>query len=132
MPKRVGQLVANIVPVKRRPRVSGRGGSPRIYTPAETAAEEQEIARVYKGAKATGPVRVTIRAIMPLPKSRPERIESEPCCCRPDADNIAKAVLDALNGIAYEDDAQVVELHVTKEDRTRGVGPCTRVEVDEI
>lgn len=130
--RRVGSLVANIVPVKRRPRVSGRGGAPRVYTPPETAAEEREIARLYKGGKATGPVRVTIRASLPLPKSRPKRVESEPCTVKPDIDNVAKAVLDALNGIAYEDDSQVVDLRVTKEDRTRGVGPCTRVEVDEL
>lgn len=33
---------------------------------------------------------------------------------KPDADNIAKVVLDALNGIAYPDDKQVVELVVRK------------------
>jgi Holliday junction resolvase RusA-like endonuclease len=31
-----------------------------------------------------------------------------------DADNLAKAVLDALNGIAYYDDSQVCELSVSK------------------
>lgn len=34
--------------------------------------------------------------------------------CKLDADNIAKSVLDGLNGIAYEDDEQVVELLVRK------------------
>ena len=33
---------------------------------------------------------------------------------KPDADNIAKAILDALNGLAYYDDAQVVHLEVQK------------------
>lgn len=33
---------------------------------------------------------------------------------RPDADNIAKAVCDALNGTAYGDDAQIVRLQVKK------------------
>ena len=33
---------------------------------------------------------------------------------KPDADNIAKAVCDALNGIAYKDDSQVVDLTVRK------------------
>jgi len=33
---------------------------------------------------------------------------------KPDADNIAKIILDALNGHAYEDDKQVVELTVKK------------------
>lgn len=33
---------------------------------------------------------------------------------KPDADNIVKAVLDALNGSAYYDDAQVIEITVRK------------------
>ena len=127
--RRIGSVVANIVPVKRRARFS-KFGAP--YTPRETEQEEREIARLYKGCKASGPVSVTIRAFSPLPKSRPKRVENEPWTISPDIDNIAKAVLDALNGIAYDDDAQVVELHVYKHDRTRGVGPCPRVEVDEI
>jgi Holliday junction resolvase RusA-like endonuclease len=31
-----------------------------------------------------------------------------------DVDNLAKGVLDALNGVAFADDSQIVELHVTK------------------
>jgi len=33
---------------------------------------------------------------------------------KPDSDNIAKVILDALNGIAFRDDSQVIDLHVTK------------------
>lgn len=35
-------------------------------------------------------------------------------CKKPDADNVAKIVLDSLNGIAYKDDSQVVYLSVQK------------------
>lgn len=34
---------------------------------------------------------------------------------KPDCDNLAKSVLDALNGIAYNDDSQITSLHVVKE-----------------
>ena len=34
---------------------------------------------------------------------------------KPDADNIAKIILDALNGEAYHDDAQIVQLSVRKQ-----------------
>jgi Holliday junction resolvase RusA-like endonuclease len=34
---------------------------------------------------------------------------------RPDGDKLARALLDALSGVAYEDDAQVVELQVFKQ-----------------
>ena len=33
---------------------------------------------------------------------------------KPDVDNILKAFLDAMNGIVYLDDCQVVDLHVKK------------------
>ncbi len=33
---------------------------------------------------------------------------------KPDCDNIAKIILDALNGLAYHDDSQVVSLQVDK------------------
>lgn len=39
---------------------------------------------------------------------------------KPDVDNIAKCYLDALNGAAYEDDRQIVELRVLERNRRRG------------
>jgi len=33
---------------------------------------------------------------------------------KPDTDNIAKIILDSLNGIAYKDDKQVIRLSVEK------------------
>ena len=33
---------------------------------------------------------------------------------KPDLDNVAKIVLDSLNGIAYSDDSQIVKLNVEK------------------
>lgn len=33
---------------------------------------------------------------------------------RPDIDNLCKAILDALNGIVFDDDSSIVELHCKK------------------
>lgn len=33
---------------------------------------------------------------------------------KPDSDNLAKGVCDALNGLVWKDDSQVVELHIVK------------------
>ena len=33
---------------------------------------------------------------------------------KPDVDNVAKSILDSLNGMAYKDDSQVVECIVRK------------------
>lgn len=65
------------------------------------------------------PVRVTVDVMRALPASRPKRVESEPDDVKPDLDNVVKAVLDALNGVAYDDDAQVVSICAMKCDRTR-------------
>ena len=48
---------------------------------------------------------------------------------KPDCDNIAKIVLDSLNGIAFMDDKQVVNLVVTKNYDSI---PCVEVDIKEI
>ena len=56
--------------------------------------------------------------------------DSHPDVQKPDADNDAKLVLDALNGLAWEDDQQVNDLHVIKSDRRRGTEPRTLVNIE--
>jgi Holliday junction resolvase RusA-like endonuclease len=48
---------------------------------------------------------------------------------RVDIDNVAKACLDSLNGIAYLDDSQVVDLHAHK---AVAAEPMTRIEIESI
>ena len=62
-------------------------------------------------------VTVTIYAYL----KRPQRLKRKsdpkypiPHTGKPDIDNIAKAVLDALNGIAYEDDSQICKVDASK------------------
>lgn len=67
----------------------------------------------------TGPVEVRITVYRALPKSTPKRVDSEADTKKPDVDNIAKNVLDALNGLAWSDDSQITSLSVKKMPRTR-------------
>lgn len=60
-----------------------------------------------------GPVSVSVIAF------RPRR--------RGDIDNLAKAILDGLNGFAYHDDAQVVHLSMTRYDDARNPRVMVRV-----
>ena len=46
-----------------------------------------------------------------------------------DCDNLAKTVLDALNGIAYDDDKQICRLYVEKR---YGKSPCVKVRLIEV
>lgn len=107
---------------KGRPRFT-RGG--HAYTPKGTRDYERAIREAYENAPRrppepfSGPIAVCIMTYRQLPKLTPKRVLSEPDTHKPDADNIAKVVLDALNGVAWLDDAQVTSLTVVKLDRTR-------------
>lgn len=102
-------LTLDFVPVKRRAR-SGKGGN--HYTPAATRDEEAAVAlqgRRLLHAPLPGLWAVEIE----VRRRRPGRKPGELTAARPrepDADNVVKAVLDALNGIAWEDDRSVAEV----------------------
>lgn len=85
---------------KARPRVVGR----RAYTPEATLQYSRKVALVARteGITATSsPVSLGVWFYMADRR-------------RADIDNLAKAVMDGLNGIAYHDDAQVEQLFVTR------------------
>lgn len=60
-----------------------------------------------------GSVWVMLTFLMPRPKAMPK---SAPLtmCARPDADKLARAVLDGITGVCFEDDSQVTRLLVVK------------------
>ena len=113
------------VPVaKGRGRATSFGGHARIYTPSKTRRYEDlirlEAGRAMEGRdQLAGPLSVQVRAFLPIPKSmtkakRAAALEGQlRPTTKPDCDNFAK-VADALNGIAWRDDAQIVTLLVTK------------------
>jgi Holliday junction resolvase RusA-like endonuclease len=105
---------------KARPRFTRFG---HAYTPESTARAEAMIGyaarNVLRGKQpAAGPVRVSITAYVQLPASTSKRkafvMLGSPVCKKPDADNIAKLVLDALNGVAWVDDKQVYSVSAEK------------------
>lgn len=59
------------------------------------------------------PIGVSVSVALPRPKSLPRKQESH--TKKPDLDKLVRAVLDALTGIGYEDDSQVVMLDAVKE-----------------
>lgn len=103
---------------KQRPRMT-RWGS--VYTPAETTRYERLVAQCARAAGAapvSGPVAVDIHVQLPIPKSwskaRRSAADGGPHTQRPDIDNLAKSVLDGLNGVAWADDAQVCSVSASK------------------
>lgn len=111
-------------------------GNVRTYTPSKTRNYEKQVALAYGyGLRFLDkPVSITILAVFPIPKSYSKK-RKELCLSgaelpktKPDLDNIAKAILDGLNGIAYNDDKQVAQLCVTKR---YGNQPFVKVYVED-
>lgn len=113
-----------------RPRgtVVRAGGRVRVgmHKDPRDRAYERAIAELYEGPRfAAGvPVAVDVVVMRSLPVSleRKARRVTRPDTFRPDADNILKSVLDALTGVAYEDDAQVTTAVVRKMDQVPAGG----------
>ena len=106
---------------KGRPRFSRRSG--RAYTPAKTAAWATMAGWYMRDgglpdAPLSGPLYVEIVATFARPKSRMKKADwhgPAPHVVKPDADNIAKLVLDALQAAGViEDDKTVCRLYVSK------------------
>ena len=118
------------VPTKRRPKFTRKG---KAYDPKANKSEARAIREAWEEQvgewKSDGPIGVAIDVFRKLPKGRPKRVESESDTFKPDVDNIAKAVLDALNGVAFEDDSQVVRLRCSKHPRKRRESDRTFVRI---
>ena len=105
-----------------RPRVSTRGGFARAYVPQKHPVHAYRRAIAFEAIKAgatpgRGTVNVVIEAVFVRPKyhktKRGVKVTA-PEIPRQDVDNVAKAVLDALNGVAWVDDTQVARLVIEK------------------
>ncbi|MBR0647539.1 RusA family crossover junction endodeoxyribonuclease [Plastoroseomonas hellenica] len=109
---------------KGRPRFSTRGGIPRAYADAKTASAETWIrACAIEQAGATpivAPVAVEIAILVAIPASWPKRKRAHALSGalwptgRPDLDNCIKLIANALNGILWRDDHQIVRLVASK------------------
>jgi Holliday junction resolvase RusA-like endonuclease len=110
---------------KGRPKFSQVGGFMRAYTPKKTSDYESIVRATAQ--QAMGPTDLLETALgvylyirLPIPKSHSKK-RKEACLSgqekpikKPDIDNLAKSVLDGMNGVIWKDDSQIVSLHVTK------------------
>ncbi len=108
---------------KERPRFDGH----HTYTPTRTRNYEERVQWEYrKAARAEHfiPRGVPVAVVIVI-HSRPNASDTKKTkdlklshhlkpTKKPDCDNAAKAILDALNGVAYDDDSQVTALSVIK------------------
>lgn len=107
---------------KERPRTNFY--TKAVYTPKGTKDREKKIGQEFLRQNKewdidAKPLKVRIEAVLNIPiVNKRETIGMLDGTIKPlrkpDVDNVAKLVLDALNGVAYVDDKQIVELNVIK------------------
>lgn len=113
------------IQAKERPKFNRQRGV--AYTPRKTNIFESMLRLVAQREvedKGSAPIdtacKVTIVIHKAIPQSWSKKKQLEyssglcPVTTKPDLDNCAKSVLDALNGVFYTDDKLVVELSVRK------------------
>lgn len=101
-------------------------GKPMSYTPDSTVLYENWIRTCYMQVdggifERNEALLISVHAYFEPPKSASKTKRADMLSGKlrplkkPDGDNILKAVCDALNGLAYRDDIQLVEKHIYKE-----------------
>lgn len=116
--------IAFTVPGQAVPWARSGGG---VNTPRFTPAKQRSYAGVLKlycqhamngTGPMLGPLELSIVATYAWPKSWSNKQREAPGArwktSRPDADNLTKIVKDALNTVAWQDDAQVASSHTWK------------------
>lgn len=115
------------VVAKQRPRVTRRGNFVKTYTP-EATANYETLVRLsfiqenpnFKTIAKDIPLTCIITIYKGIPKSTSKKKREMMLngqirpTSKPDIDNSVKSIFDALNGVAYNDDSQIVELSVKK------------------
>lgn len=91
----------------------------RVVKSSEARAY-QKLAAMYALAEGMRPTAAPVAVILEVYRPRKQG----------DLDNTLKVLLDALKGVAYVDDAQVVELHAFRHDDK--ADPRAMVSIDEV
>lgn len=112
---------------RAKARIVGKGAKQfvQMYTPKHTVSYETAIATLAKQQMAMrevtkAPVKLDLVLFFEIPKSWPIWKQEAALThhiahtTKPDADNVVKAIKDALNGVVWQDDAQVCQVNVIK------------------
>ncbi|MFV0515810.1 MAG: RusA family crossover junction endodeoxyribonuclease [Aminipila sp.] len=101
---------------KARPRVTRWG----THNTEKTVCYENLVKTAYDGVLHEGNIEMTVKAYYSIPKQTSKKKREQMAkgeilpTKKPDCDNVLKIIADALNKIAYNDDAQIVRAVVEK------------------
>lgn len=136
-----GSLVKININIPGEPVAKGRPrlGKGFTYTPEKTVNYENLVKLCFMQQANTnvlsGELKAEIKAYFQIPKSASKKKNTAMekgeirLVKRPDIDNVIKAILDSLNGLAYGDDSQVVCISAEK---YYSNNPRVEVEISEI
>lgn len=114
------------IPGEPQGKARARTGKGFAYTPEKTVLYENLIKTMFMQSKRPPiegndkAIQMRIKAHYGVPKSDSKPIRNAKLCHeirptkKPDIDNLCKVVADALNGLAYHDDTQIVNVEVSK------------------
>lgn len=121
-----------------RPRITARGGFARAYDPKKSRDWKAYVAEFARQAMAKagltepmdGPLVIRARFAFPLPRSQYRKRTPRPAqyhLKRPDLDNLYKGVADAMEGIVYHRDSEIVKIVMDKIIVAQGEAPYVNV-----
>lgn len=124
-PFSVSFTVPGVAVPKGRPKFARRGNFTVAYTPEKTVSFENLVKSraddAMNGQEMTlCPVQAIVNIYLPIPTSWPKKFKEMTLAGlvaptkKPDMDNIVKALFDAMNGIVFKDDSQVVFAMIRK------------------
>lgn len=125
---------------KKRPKFSTLHGYAQAIKRDEDVIYENLVKLSFQQGKSVTydlfdkPIKMKIEAFFDIPKSFSSKKIIEATEGRikpqkkPDADNIAKIICDALNNVAYKDDTQIIELTIVKK---YAVEPKVKITLEE-
>lgn len=82
---------------------------------------------VANGTVLTGPVLLTVTFYLPRPKSLPKKVVH--CIRRPDLDKLIRGATDALTGVLWKDDSQVIDIQAGKRYAIEDATPRAEFEI---
>lgn len=124
-PTAVAFVIPGEVVGKGRPRFAKRGNFVQAYTPERTASYEN-LVKLHSGIAMNGrqPISLAVSCTISIDVMPPASWSQKKRAAalsgvlfptsKPDLDNCAKGIFDAMNGIVWLDDKQVVDMRVVK------------------
>ena len=122
-----------------RPRFTTKGRYPRAVDPPKSREYKNLVKKLaydaYQGEPLDGPIKIKMIHYFEIPKSYSKKRKKaclegiERPTKKPDIDNVYKGIADAMSGIIYQDDKQIVE---DTQEQWYSLMPCVKVEVIQI